>query len=61
MATTRWRRTFGGLVAATLMVGALAACGDDDGGDTRDTGSGSGSGGSGSGAGSGSGSGSTSE
>jgi len=58
MAATRWRRTLGGLVAATLAVGTLAACGDDDGGDVRDTGSGSGSG---SGPGSGSGSGSTSE
>ena len=45
----------GALLAATLMVGALGACGDDDGGDVRDTGSGSGSG-SGSGGGSGSGS-----
>jgi hypothetical protein len=58
MAATKWRRTLGGLVAATLMVGALAACGDDDGGDVRDTGSGSGSG---PGSGSGSGSGSASE
>jgi iron uptake system component EfeO len=56
MVATRWRRTLGGVLAATLMVGALAACGDDDGGTVRDSG-GSASGGSASGSGSGSGSG----
>jgi hypothetical protein len=53
----RIRRAVGALVAGLLLMGAVAACGDDDGGSVRD-GGGSGTGsGSGSGSGTGSGSG----
>ena len=54
---SRWRRTTAGFVAALLLVGALAACGNDDGGNVRDSGE-TGSEGGGSGGGSGSGTGS---